>query len=107
MTFEYLYTIITHARGNHKQPFIIGYCVDNFYSWKDIVGKKVSKLRSIAELRAFDGIHVCASTRLQYNNLDENNLQRYSNYNLHFPFFKHNIHTIKSTCHLFWTTTTF
>ncbi len=26
-------------------------CVDNFYPWKDIVGKKVSKLRSIAELR--------------------------------------------------------
>jgi hypothetical protein len=31
-------------------------CVDNFYPWKDIVGKKVSKLRSIAELRAFYGI---------------------------------------------------
>jgi hypothetical protein len=26
---------------------------DNFYPWKDIVGKKVSKLRSIAELRTF------------------------------------------------------
>jgi len=31
-------------------------CVNNFYPWKDIVGKKVSKLRSIAELRAFYGI---------------------------------------------------
>ncbi len=30
--------------------------MDNFYTWKDIVGKKVSKLRSIAELRAFYGI---------------------------------------------------
>ena len=55
MTFEYLYTIITHARVKHKQPFSIGYCVDNFYYWKDIEGKKVSKLRYIAELRAFDG----------------------------------------------------
>jgi hypothetical protein len=27
-----------------------------FYPWKDIVGKKVSKLRSIAELRAFYAI---------------------------------------------------
>ncbi len=56
MTFEFLYPIITHARVKHKQPFTIWYCVDNFYSWKDIVGKKVSKLRSIAELRAFDCI---------------------------------------------------
>jgi hypothetical protein len=33
------------------------YCVFNFYPWKDtsIVGKKLSKLRSIAELRAFYG----------------------------------------------------
>jgi hypothetical protein len=29
--------------------------LDNFYPWKDIVGKKVSKLRFIAELRAFYG----------------------------------------------------
>jgi hypothetical protein len=34
------------------------YCVDNFYPWKDIVGKKVSKLRFIAELSAFYGILV-------------------------------------------------
>ncbi len=34
--------------------FYFWYCVDNFYPWKDIVGKKVSKLRSIAELRAFN-----------------------------------------------------
>jgi hypothetical protein len=27
----------------------------NFSPWEDIVRKKVSKLRSIAELRAFDG----------------------------------------------------
>jgi hypothetical protein len=55
MTCEYLYTIITHARVKYKQPFTIWYCIDNFYSWKDIVGKKVSKLRSIAKLRAFGG----------------------------------------------------
>ncbi len=38
------------------------YCVNNFYTWKDIVRKKVSKLRSIAELRAFYGtvqVHGC------------------------------------------------
>jgi hypothetical protein len=31
------------------------YFFDNFYPWKDIVGKNVLKLRSIAELRAFYG----------------------------------------------------
>ncbi len=38
-----------------KAPFTVGYCVDNFYPWKDIIRKNVSKLRSIAELRAFYG----------------------------------------------------
>ncbi len=37
-------------RWKQKQPFTFWYCVDNIYPWKDIVGKKVSKLRSIAEL---------------------------------------------------------
>ncbi len=55
MTFEQLNTIFHHLRGKHKQPFTFWYFVDNFYPWKDIVGKKVSKLRSIAELRAFYG----------------------------------------------------
>ena len=36
--------IIHHARWKQKQPFTFWYCVDNFYPWKDIVGKKVSKL---------------------------------------------------------------
>ncbi len=54
MTFEHLNTIFHHARD--KQPFTFWYCVDNFYSWKDITGKKVSKLSSIAELRAFYGM---------------------------------------------------
>jgi hypothetical protein len=45
MTFEHLNTIFYHVRN----------CVDNLYPWKDIAGKKVSKLRSIAELRAFYG----------------------------------------------------
>ncbi len=30
--------------------------INNFSPWEDIVRKKVLKLRSIAELRAFDGI---------------------------------------------------
>ncbi len=55
MTFEHLNTIFHHVRGKHKQPFTFWYCVDNFYPWKDIVGKKVSKWRSITELRAFYG----------------------------------------------------
>ncbi len=38
-----------------KAAFYFLYCVDNFYPWKDIIGKKVSKLRSIAEHRAFYG----------------------------------------------------
>ncbi len=36
------------ARWKQKQSFTFWYCVDNFYPWKDIVGKKVSKLRFIA-----------------------------------------------------------
>ncbi len=55
MTFEHLNTIFHHVRGKHMQPFTFRYCVDNFYPWKDIVGIKVSKLRSIAGLRAFYG----------------------------------------------------
>ncbi len=38
-----------------KAAFYFFICVDNFYPWKDIVRKKVSKLRSFAELRAFYG----------------------------------------------------
>ncbi len=52
MTFEYFNTKFHRDRWKQKQPFSFCYCVDNFYPWKDIVGKKVSKLRSIAELRA-------------------------------------------------------
>ena len=55
MTFEYFNTKFHRARWKQKQPFTFWYCVDNFYPWKDIVGKKVSKLRSIAELGAFYG----------------------------------------------------
>ncbi len=40
---------------NISSLLLCWYCVDNFYSWKDTVGKKVPKLRSIAELRAFAG----------------------------------------------------
>jgi hypothetical protein len=56
MTFEHLKTIFHYVKGKHKQPFTFWYCVDKFYPWKDIVGKKVSKLKPIAELWAFHGI---------------------------------------------------
>ncbi len=36
------------------------------YPWKDIVGKKVSKLRSIAELRAFDGMSYVLCLTIQF-----------------------------------------
>ncbi len=55
MTFEHLNSSFHHVRGKHKQPFTFWYCVDNFYPWKDIIGKKVSKLRFIAEPRVFYG----------------------------------------------------
>ncbi len=55
MTFEFFTTKFHRARWKQKQPFTFWYCVDNFHPWEDIVGKKVSKLRSIAELRAFYG----------------------------------------------------
>jgi hypothetical protein len=54
MTFEHLNTTFYHVRGKHEQPITFLYCVDNFYPWKDIVGKKVSKLRSIAELTVYE-----------------------------------------------------
>ncbi len=38
---------------------------------KDIVGKKVSKLRSIAELRAFYGIHTIESTTVYVPSLEK------------------------------------
>ncbi len=55
MTFEFFNTKFHRDRWKQKQSFTFWYCVDNFYPWKDIVGKKVSKLRSIAKLRAFYG----------------------------------------------------
>ncbi len=55
MTFEYLNTKFHRDRWKQKQSIDFWYCVDNFYPWKDIVGKKVSKLRFIAELKAFYG----------------------------------------------------
>ncbi len=55
MTFEFFTTKLHRARWKQKQTFTFWYCIDNFYPWKDIVGKKVSKLRSIAELRTFYG----------------------------------------------------
>ncbi len=55
MTFKFFTTKFHRARWKQKQPFTFWYCVDNFYPWKDIVGKKVLKLRSIAELSAFYG----------------------------------------------------
>ncbi len=55
MTFEYFNTKFHHDRWKQKQPFTFWYCVNNFYPWKDIVRKKVSKLRSIAVPRAFYG----------------------------------------------------
>jgi hypothetical protein len=55
MTFKYFNTKLQHARLKAKAAFYFWYCVDNLYPWKDIVGKKVSKLWSIAELRAFYG----------------------------------------------------
>ncbi len=56
MTFEYFNTKFHRDRWKQKQPFTFWNCVDNFYPWKDIVGKTVSKLWSIAELRAFYSI---------------------------------------------------
>ncbi len=51
MTFEFFNIKFHHA-------FTFWTCVNIFYPWKDIVGKKVSKLRSIAELMAFYGTTV-------------------------------------------------
>ncbi len=54
-TVLFFTTKFHRARWKQRQPFTFWYCVDNFYPWKDLVGKMVSKLRSIAELGAFYG----------------------------------------------------
>jgi hypothetical protein len=66
MALEYFNTKFHRDRWKQKQPFIFWYCVNNFYPWKDIVGKKVSKLRYIDELWAFYGIHLKLVNLLLY-----------------------------------------
>jgi hypothetical protein len=52
MTSEHLNTIFLHVRGKHKQLFTFW---GQLLSLERYHRKKVSKLRSIAELRAFSG----------------------------------------------------
>ncbi len=67
MTFEFFTTKFQHATWKQTQPVTFCYCVDNFIPWKDIIGKKVSKLRLIAELRAFYGRYFASvNVTLQY-----------------------------------------
>jgi hypothetical protein len=54
--FEYPYNFFEWWRKINWHQFTFCHYIDNFSPWEDIVRKKVSKLRSIAELRAFDGI---------------------------------------------------
>ncbi len=54
MIFEYFNT---KFHCDRCKQFTFWYCVNIFYPWKDIVGKKVSKLRFIAGLRAFYGMN--------------------------------------------------
>ncbi len=48
-------TFLLDKQKSSNLSFVATY-IDNFSPWEDIVRKKVSKLRSIAELRGFDGI---------------------------------------------------
>jgi len=52
------YQVMTSDYVLLKFTDIWGKLFSNFYLWKDIVGKKVLKLRSIAKLRAFYGNHI-------------------------------------------------
>ncbi len=52
------YQVMTSDYVLLKFTDIWGKLFSNFYLWKDIVGKKVSKLKSTAELRAFYGNHI-------------------------------------------------
>ncbi len=57
--FEYIWVLqhkIPPWKMKAKAAFYFLILCRQLLSWKDIVGKKVSKLRSIAELRAFYGI---------------------------------------------------
>jgi hypothetical protein len=56
MTFEYFNTNSTVLDESESSHLLFDIVPTTFIPGKDIVGKKVSKLRSIAELRAFYGI---------------------------------------------------
>jgi hypothetical protein len=56
-----------YCRWKQKQPFTLWYCADNIYPWKDIIGKKVLKLRSITELRAFYGTYANLAVQIIQN----------------------------------------
>ncbi len=61
---EFFNTKFHRDRWKQKQPFTFWYCVDNFYPWKDIIWIKVSKFRSIAELRAFYGMNLLSKVEI-------------------------------------------
>jgi hypothetical protein len=44
-----------------KTKAALWHCVEKFYPMEDIVGKKVSKLKSAAELRTGDGVIITGS----------------------------------------------
>jgi hypothetical protein len=80
---------------------LFGYCVDNFYPWKDIFGKKVSKLRSIAELRAFYGT-VLTLLYLQYGPAVRRQLTAQLFHQLRLPALSLQLCTVEySDCHVF------
>ncbi len=54
--FEYPYIFLSGREEKNLQQFTFCHYIDNCSPWEDIIRKKVSKLRSIAELRAFDGM---------------------------------------------------
>ncbi len=54
--FEYPYNFFWVVEKKKLAAIYLCHYIDNVSPWEDIVRKKVLKLRSIAELRAFDGI---------------------------------------------------
>ncbi len=56
--FEYPFNGFWVVEIHKLAAFYLCRYIDSFSPWEDIVRKKVSKLRSIAELRAFDGMFI-------------------------------------------------
>ncbi len=90
--------------GREKKIAAITFChyIDNCSPWEDIIRKKVLKLRSIAELRMFDGLfNLCSDWEHLSTHIhtDPNKIKiRGKNY---FSHSAHQTKTVSLTVHVY------